>query len=158
LTGNTVPGNLALGLATAPETPRAPCGLPEERICFELINAERAAAGKAPFLWDGDLADLGRSHAADRNQQRYPGTQHGSSTSDTHLYQQRAEFLGLKRGKFRSVVENACQGARSGRGAFDCWMSSSGHRAVMLGEGSWATLKYAACGGDGSQWNLELGN
>jgi hypothetical protein len=157
LTGDTVPGNLELGLATAPETPRNPCGTPEEQICFNLINAEREKVGKAPFIWDGDLADLGRSHAADRNQQFYPGSQHGSSTNTNHLYQERAQFLGLKSGKFMGVVENACMGAFGGQGAFNCWLSSPGHTDVMLGNGTWAMLKYAACGGDGTQWNLELG-
>lgn len=157
LTGDTVPGNLDLGLATAPETPRNPCGTPEEQICFNLINGERERIGKAPFIWDGDLADLGRSHAADRNQQVYLGTQHGSSTSSVHLYQERAAFLGLKSGKFMGVVENACMGAFGGQGAFNCWMGSPGHYDVMMGNGSWAMLKYAACGGDGTQWNLELG-
>lgn len=157
LIGDTVPGNLELGLAIAPETPRNPCGTPEEQICFNLINAERARIGKAPLIWDGDLADLGRSHAADRNQQIYPGTQHGSSTSTTHLYQERAEFLGLKNGKFNGVVENACKGAVGGEGAFNCWMGSAGHYEVMMSQGTWSMLTYAACGGDGTEWNLELG-
>ena len=157
LTGDTVPGNLELGLATAPETPREPCGTSEEQICFNLINAERARIGKAPLIWDGDLADLGRSHAADRSQQIYPGTQHGSSTSTSHLYQDRAEFLGLKNGKFASVVENACKGVAGGERAFNCWMGSPGHYQVMMSEGSWSMLTHGACGGDGTEWNLELG-
>jgi uncharacterized protein YkwD len=157
LSGDTVPGNLELGLASAPETPRAPCGLPQEQECFTLLNAERAAAGRAPLVWDGDLVDLARSHAADRVQQRYPGSQHGSSTNTAHLYQERAELLGLKNGKFRGVVENAVTGARSARAAVTSWMNSSGHRAVVLGDGQWNILTHAGCGGDGDQWNIEFG-
>ncbi len=157
LTGDTVPGNIDLGLASAPETPRNPCGLPEERVCFEGINAEREAIGLQPFIWDGDLADLARSHAADRNQQPYWGNLHGSSTSGDHLYQERAEFLGLKNGKFRSVVENAASRVPSAQAVVTGWMNSSGHRAVILGEGYWGSLRYAACGVDGREWNLEFG-
>lgn len=157
LTGATVPGNLELGLASAPETPRNPCGSAEEQACFTGINAARQAEGLMPFLWDGDLADLARSHAADRNQQDYPGSMHGSSTTEEHRYQERAEFLGMKSGKFRSVVENAGSGIRNAQVAVEGWLNSPGHRAVILGEGAWSGLRYAACGADRDDWNIEFG-
>lgn len=157
MTGSTVPGNLELGLASAPETPRNPCGLPEEQECFNMLNAERVAAGRAPLLWDGDLVDIARSHAADRNQQRYPGSMHGSSTNAAHLYEQRGAFLGLKMGKFKNVVENALTGGRTASSAVKSWMGSSGHRAVIMGDGQWATFTYAGCGRDGLEWNIEFG-
>jgi uncharacterized protein YkwD len=158
LTGDTVPGNLDLGLATAPETPRNPCGYPEEQACFHAANREREAIGLPPYKWDGDLADLARSHAADRNQFNYPGTTHGSSTRDEHLYQDRGEFLGLKSSKFtRNVIENAAWGMSTGQAVVDTWMGSSGHRAAILGEGYWSGLTHAACGQDGTEWNMEFG-
>jgi hypothetical protein len=156
LTGETVPGNLELGLATVPETPRNPCGLPEEKNCFNIANQHRINAGLEPFLWDGDLADLARSHAADRNQQGNYPAMHGSSTNPGHLYQDRAEFLGLKSGKFTSVVEDAAYGVSTGQEVIDMWMASPGHRAVIMGEGYWWSLRYAACGQDGNQWNMEF--
>ncbi len=151
-----MPGNLALGLASAPEIARNPCGDPEEVKCFNAANAERANVGLGPFIWDGDLADLGRSHSADQAQQNYFG--HGSSTTDDHLYQERAEFLGLKDGKFSSVVENSAAGVSGGEEVVDGWMGSPGHRAVILGEGYWDSLTHMACGTDGSgYWSMEFG-
>ena len=157
LTADTVPGSVELGLASSPETPREPCGLPGDQECFNLLNAERAKAGLGPLKWDGDLADLARSHAADRSQRRYVGSQHGSSTSAAHLYENRAQFLGLKSGKFASVVENAVTGASSAGAAVRSWMGSSGHRAVIMGDGAWAPYTYAACAGNGREWNIEFG-
>jgi len=155
LSGATVKGNVSLGLAASPETPRNPCGSAEERVCFNDLNAERASRGLHPYIWDGDLADLARSHAADMKQVGYFG--HGSSTNSGHLYQDRADFLGLKGGKFRSVVENSAGGYRSGAAVIDGWMTSSGHRAVILGEGGWGNITHVGCGSDGNNWNLEFG-
>jgi len=155
LKGNTVPGNTGLGLATSPETPRNPCGDAEERSCFNTANAERTQRGLAPYLWDGDLADLGRSHSADMNQRNY--FQHGSSTTNDHLYQQRGDFLGLKNGKFSSVVENIASGSNTGADTVAQFMASGGHRAVILGEGYWGSITHMACGRDGNRWSMEFG-
>jgi len=159
LDGETVPGDLDLGLAIAPETERNPCGSAQEQLCFHLANEERAAVGLDPFIWDGDLADLGRSHSFDRAQQYYgTNSMHGSSTRDVHLYQERAEFLGLKDEKFSSVVENSGWGHPNAESVVAGWMGSDGHRAVILGEGYWHSYTHMACGFDGvSQWNMEFG-
>jgi len=154
LKGNTVPGDVAMGLATSPETPRNPCGDAEERACFNAANAERAKIGLTPFIWDGDLADLGRSHSADMNQRDY--FEHGSSTTGSHLYQQRGDFLGLKNGKFSSVVENIAYGSNTGVGTVTQFMNSSGLRAVILGEEYWGGVTHMACGRDGNRWSMEF--
>ena len=159
LEGETVPGNVDLGLASDPETQRNPCGSEEEKLCFRQANEERADRGLDPFIWDGDLADLGRSHSFDRAQRSYGGnSMHGSSTRNVHLYQERAEFLGLKADKFSSVVENSAYGYRTGEDVVSGWMGSDGHRAVILGEGAWAKYTHMACGFDGDvNWNMEFG-
>jgi uncharacterized protein YkwD len=82
---------------------------------------------------------------------------HGSSTNTMHLYEQRGEFLGLKSGKFRNVVENALTGGRSAQSAVSTWLGSSGHRDVIVGAGQWSTFTHAGCGRDGNEWNIEFG-
>ena len=93
LTGATVKGDVGLGLANSPETARNPCGDAEQRSCFDAANSERNKRGLAPFIWGGDLADLGRSHSADMKQHSY--FSHGSPKTKSHLYQDRGKFLGL---------------------------------------------------------------
>jgi Cysteine-rich secretory protein family len=93
LSGDTVPGNVDLGLATNPETERNPCGTDKEHECFEAVNSLRVEANLLPYTWDGDLADVVRSHAQDRSQ--LASAQYGSSTSTEDLGHERAMFLGL---------------------------------------------------------------
>lgn len=156
LAGATVPGDVPLGLASSPETPRNPGGSEDERRCFDLANAARREAGLEPFLWDGDLADLGRSHADDMQQLDYFG--HGSSTTEDHLYGDRGDFLGLDV-KFSSVVENSAFGYPTPEALIEGWLGSPGHRAVILGEDYWSAFTYAGCGksATGNYWNLEFG-
>jgi len=155
LTGLEVPGDVDLGLATNPQTKRNPGGLPDEQRCFDLINIEREKVGKAPFKWDGDLVDLARSHSEDMYNYGY--LSHGSSTNDQDLYQERAQFLGLKNGKFGSVVECAGAGDMTPEGVVAGWMGSEGHRAVLLGEGYWAMNEYMACSRKDVMWSAEFG-
>ncbi len=159
LTGDTVPGNVELGLASSPETTRNPGGTDLDRLCFDLINDERMNAGLEPYPWDGDLTDLARSHSDDMEQLAY--FSHGSSTQPgAHLYQERAEFLGLKNGKFQSVVEDAGQGTKDIAAMVAAWMGSPGHRGPILGEGGWDHITHMGCAKStvGTLWSVEFGS
>lgn len=155
LSGDTVPGNVALGLASAPETKRNPDGTAEESECFDRVNAERTQRGLNPFTYDGDLTDMARSHSDDMQQRSY--FSHGSSTTTTHRYQERGQFLGLKSGKFSGTVENIGSGYPNAATAVKKWMASPLHRAVILGEGSWSSYTHSGCGVGGSYWTLAFG-
>jgi len=154
LDGQTVPGDLAFGLATSPEIQRNPCGTPEEQACFAAVNDERQTHNLAPYIWDGDLADLGRSHSADMKQLDY--FSHGSSTTTQHLYQERGERIGLKADKFDSVVELIATNNSGGRATVQLFMGSPDHRAVILGEGGWSNITHMACGRDQEAWTIEF--
>jgi hypothetical protein len=159
LTGERVPGDLDLGLATEPETVRVPCGTPDEQACFHLVNDERAIQNLAPLIWDGDLADLGRSHAEDRLQQTYPGTAHGSSTDGKYdLAWKRAAFLGIESEfygdlgyKFGRVREVATGGSPAE--AIEAAMAYAASRVYLLGADT-----YLGCGAHANIIHLEFGH
>jgi len=154
LLGTNVPGDTGLGIASSPEIQRNPCGTVEEKACFDAVNAERQALSLAPYIWDGDLADLGRSHSADMEQLDY--FSHGSSNTDQHLYQERGEKLGLKQDKFVSVVEVIATNNSGGHATVQLFMGSAEHRAVIIGEGGWSNITHMACGHNGDSWTIEF--
>jgi hypothetical protein len=82
---------------------------------------------------------------------------HGNSTNNEHLYQQRADFLGLKDGKFSSVVETTGVGQHTPEAIVQGWMGSPGHREVLMGEGWWGANEYMACARAGIMRNAECG-
>jgi hypothetical protein len=53
-------------------------------------------------------------------------------------------------------MENAANGGWTGQGVVKMWLGNSNTRATILGEGYLWSLRYAACGQDGNQWNMEF--
>lgn len=96
----------------------------EEKILFESVNRERAAAGLQLLAWDSALAAAARQHALLMAQEtliahQYPGE---SPLSE------RAAHAGAK---FSMIAENIAVGADP-EDIHDGWMHSPGHRKNIL--------------------------
>ncbi len=96
---------------------------------FRIVNAERAAAGLAPYTWDAQLALAAQRHAEDMAANGY----FSHTSLDGRTFSQRAVEAGYDaspRG------ENIAQGYRTPAAVMMGWMSSDGHRANILAAGS----------------------
>ncbi len=131
-TGETVPGNIDVGLASAPEAPRMVGGTADEQKVAELINEFRAENGLHLWTWDDGIADCERSHAYDCEQQGYFGHGAKASPKDYNICNERGRFLGIG-----PVLESAAQGVCSSpSGIVNCWKNSPPHRAQLLADGN----------------------
>ncbi|MCB9615864.1 MAG: CAP domain-containing protein [Sandaracinus sp.] len=108
------------------------CGGDEgSEVCevFRLVNVERRAAGLEPYVWDSHLATAAQRHAVDMSENDY----FSHSSQDGRSFVDRAGEAGYDaspRG------ENIAQGYRNAAAVMEGWMSSDGHRANILAEGS----------------------
>jgi len=96
----------------------------EEKLLFDSVNRERAAAGLPPLAWDSALAAAARQHALLMAQEgllshQYPGE---SPLSE------RAAHAGAK---FSMIAENIARG-EDPASIHDGWMHSPGHRKNIL--------------------------
>jgi hypothetical protein len=138
--GDLIPGSVDLGLASNPEILGIAHGQADERAVFDDINAERVAHGLQPLIWSDQVANAGRSHAADMNQLDY--FDHGSSTRpyegnmDNWLPFPRLDFV--YPGDFDRAGENIAWGYSLSE-VVPAWMDSPGHRAAILDEYGWTS-------------------
>lgn len=136
--GDLIPGSVDLGLASNPEILGIAHGQTDERAVFDDINAERVANGLQPLIWSDQVANVGRSHAADMNQLDY--FDHGSSTRpyegnmENWLPFPRLDFV--YPGDFDRAGENIAWGYSVSE-VVPAWMDSPGHRAAILDEYGW---------------------
>jgi len=136
--GDVIPGNVDLGLASSPEILGIAHGQADERAVFDDINAERVANGLQPLIWSDQVANVGRSHAADMNQLDY--FDHGSSTRpydgnmENWLPFPRLDFVYPD--DFDRAGENIAWGYSVSE-VVPAWMDSPGHRAAILDEYGW---------------------
>jgi len=96
---------------------------------FEIVNEERAKVGLPPYKYNPDLATAAQDHARDMQQQDYfsHSSQDGRSFSDRV---DETAYSGFASG------ENIALGQRDPESVMSSWMSSDGHRANILSEGS----------------------
>jgi len=134
--GDTVPGNISIGLAENPEAPRIPGGTSAERSVASDVNSFRNQNGLSSLIWRDDIADAERSHAYDCEQLGYFGHGAKHDPNNYNLCVQRGEFLGL--GGY--LWECGYGGGASG--AMSAWANSSAHRAAILR----SDLKYHGVG------------
>lgn len=150
--GDLIPGDVDLGLASNPEILGIAHGQEDERAVFDDINAERVAHGLQPLIWSDQVANAGRSHAADMNQLDY--FDHGSSTRpydgnmENWLPFPRLDFVYPD--DFDRAGENIAWGYSVSE-VVPAWMDSPGHRAAILDEYGW-TATHGGVGIDGTMY------
>jgi uncharacterized protein YkwD len=128
-TGDTVPGNIDIGLADSPEAPRySGGGTTVEMMVAEDVNDFREENGLNRLAWNDEIADAERSHAYDCTQGGYFG--HGARQAPlSHYYVQRGQFLNISGG---SLYECACWPSDPKYAVKPMWAESPGHRAALL--------------------------
>jgi uncharacterized protein YkwD len=146
---------LALGAALAGLFPsdafaQAACSVPWEVQAIDLINRERANAGLPPYAMDIRLVDAAREHSEDMAVNAY-FSHTGLDGSTFAEREQRAGYTS-------PGGENIAAGYPTPEAAVAGWMSSSGHRALILHTGmTHIGLGYAAGGPYGHYWTADFG-
>ena len=113
------------------ETPRSvevPSIAATERRAFELMNAERQAAGLPSLQWSGEAARLANVHAQSMAEGRF----FSHRGPDGETVDGRASQLGIK---WRAIGENIAtmRGHQDPAAtAVDTWMRSTGHKRNIL--------------------------
>jgi uncharacterized protein YkwD len=126
---------LALLLLPAPARATTPQPTSAEKKMIELVNAERARHGLAPVRFNASLTRAARAHSSEMA--RRNTLTHTSANGATIT--QRLIKHGYTRSGYRSwsAGENVAR-ARTGTlfstpsGVVSSWMSSTGHRQVVL--------------------------
>jgi hypothetical protein len=133
-TGDTVPGNIDIGLASSPEAPRySGGGTAVEMMVAEDVNDFREENGLNRLAWNDEIADAERSHAYDCTQGGYFG--HGARQAPlSHYYVQRGQFLKISGGSLYecALYECACWPSDPKYAVKPMWAESPGHRAALL--------------------------
>jgi uncharacterized protein YkwD len=95
------------GAGPAPAQSRSFALDPAEQHLFALLNADRAAAGRQPFVLNARLCAFARAHALEMGRARYLG--HASSSGVP--FSGRVEALGIAFHTFAENVGEATEGA-----------------------------------------------
>lgn len=96
----------------------------DEQETFDLINAQRTAAGLQPLQIDAEVQNVARAKAKDMVDNNY-----FSHTSPT--YGSPFDMLKSYGVKYKAAGENIA-GNSSNQGAVNAWMNSEGHKANIL--------------------------
>ena len=118
-------GALAPAVRLTPPKAVAPAPASPTRAVFDLVNAERAMAGLAPFIADARLDLAAQRHSEDQ-------AAHSTMThigSDGSNMGQRIERAGFP---WRRAAENVAFGQRTPAEVVAAWMNSAGHRNNIL--------------------------
>ena len=105
--------------------PPKPKPTPLSAAVIDLVNAERAARGLAPMVWDQRLELAAQRHSDDQAAMRrmsHTGSD-GSSLVD------RLARVGFS---WRSAAENVASGQTTAGSVMAAWMNSPGHRSNIL--------------------------
>ncbi len=96
----------------------------DEQETFDLVNAERVAAGLTALKIDSELQNVARAKAKDMVTNNY--FSHTSPTYGSPFDMMKS--FGIK---YKAAGENIA-GNSSNKGAVKAWMNSSGHKANIL--------------------------
>lgn len=96
----------------------------DEQEVFDLINAQRAAAGLAPLKIDSEVQNVARVKAQDMVDNNY--FSHTSPTYGSPFDMMKS--FGIK---YKAAGENIA-GNSTNSGAVNAWMNSEGHKANIL--------------------------
>jgi uncharacterized protein YkwD len=131
---------------TQPPSSTGECGNAFESEVFKLVNQERAKSGMQAFKCGPLGTTVAHNYAqvmCDKNHFDHTGPD-GSSP-----------FERMQRGgiNFQTAGENIAAGQQSPQEVMDSWMSSSGHRANILGDFEYIGIGYVPCNsGWGCYW------
>lgn len=131
----------------APETP-APSGTDLQSMrqgVLELVNAERAKAGKSPLTLDDAMCEVAQLRA-DEIVESFSHTRPNGSSCFTAI-----DEAGIS---YRAVGENIAAGQSSPASVMNSWMNSDGHRKnILSGDFSSIGIGYVkASSGYGHYW------
>jgi uncharacterized protein YkwD len=117
-----------------------------------LINAERAKEGLSPLSKQSQLTTAARNHSEDMACNDF--FSHTSPTTGSPF--DRLAAIGYS---YSSAAENIAAGYGSPAAVVSGWMSSSGHRANILGSYTQIGIGYAYWSGSsyGSYWTAVFG-
>jgi uncharacterized protein YkwD len=113
---------LLAGTALAQQSPGCPTAL--ERETVDLVNAERAKVGLAPYVLDVRLVDAARLHSQDMAARSY----FDHVTPEGVTFDQRI----LAAGYPSPGAETIAAGFPTPAAALAGWMGSPGHHAILL--------------------------
>lgn len=113
----------ALATAVRLDPPKPPST--PTQVVFELVNAERAKVGLAPFVADARLDLAAQRHSED--QAAHSTMSHTGSDGSTMV--QRIDRVGFP---WRRAAENVAYGQRTPADVVAAWMNSPGHRDNIL--------------------------
>lgn len=167
LTGSVAAGAIVVaagqidGAATASsaaarvDTPRPPAPSttvpPAERTIaddvIDLVNAERAQRGLAPFAWQSRVTAAAEIHSRDM-----AATQNMSHTgSDGSNTGDRLDRVGFD---WRSWGETVAAGFRTPESVVDAWMNSDGHRQILLGDNTLIGVSMVPASNEVRYWTI----
>lgn len=115
---------------TTPATSNIPDAEPSDNLSFEqkvaeLVNAQRAKYGLAPFTLSTQLSNVARIKSQDMSENNY-----FSHTSP--VFGSTFSLLKSHGISYRTAGENIAMGYRTPESVMDGWMNSPGHRANIL--------------------------
>jgi uncharacterized protein YkwD len=137
-----------------PPPPPEPAVAPGQAAAYavlELVNAERAARGLAPFAWHDRVAAAAVAHSNDMAS-RGVMTHTGSDGSNAGDRLRRAGFT------WSGWGENVAYGYRDAPSVVAAWMASSGHRRQMLGNYAYVGVAAVASANGTLYWTMDFAN
>lgn len=116
--------------------PPKPKPTPLSAAVIDLVNAERAARGLAPMVWDQRLELAAQRHSDD---QAAMGRISHTGSDGSSLVERLAR-VGFS---WRAAGENVALGQTSAASVMSAWMNSPGHRANILSGNTRIGVGYA---------------
>ena len=98
---------------------------PMIREFVKLVNAKRLSAGCPKLKWDNRVATIARDHSRDMVSRHF----FNHTNPDGKGPFERLKKLNRP---FSAAAENIALGPRTGKGVYDTWLRSPGHRENML--------------------------
>ena len=116
--------------------PPRPKPTPLAAAVIDLVNAQRAARGLAPMVWDQRLELAAQRHSDDQAAMR----RMSHTGSDGSGLAERLSRVGFS---WRAAAENVASGQVSAASVMSAWMNSPGHRANILSGNTRIGVGYA---------------
>jgi uncharacterized protein YkwD len=147
---DTRPGNPQQPDSATPPPATGVCGNAFESEVFKLVNQERAKNGMQAF----ECGPIGIKVAHDYSQLMCDTGHFDHTGPDGSSPFERMQKGGIN---FQTAGENIAAGQATPEEVMQSWMSSSGHRANILGDFKYIGIGYVECkGGWGHYWTQDF--